>query len=69
MSDMVNHPPHYKQGGMESIDVIEAWKLNFSRGSALKYILRAGYKDNEVEDLQKAVWYIQREIARLGEKE
>ena len=66
MSDLVNHPPHYKSGGMEAIDVIEAFAPdNYWRGSALKYLLRAGRKDNTVQDLEKAVWHIRREIDRL----
>ena len=57
---------HYCMNGLEAIDVIEAFGLNFSRGSALKYILRAGRKtDDEVRDLEKARAYIDREIARL----
>ena len=65
--DMVNHPSHYTQGGIEVIDFIEAWDLNFARGSAVKYIARAGVKfpEKEIEDLQKAIWYIKREIKRI----
>ena len=64
---MIDHPEHYNKGGIEVIDFIEAWELNFSRGSAVKYICRGGIKDpgTEVEDLKKAVWYIQREIRRI----
>lgn len=67
MSDMVNHPSHYTDGNIEVIDFIEDKKLNYHRGNALKYLCRAGKKDpeKEVEDLQKAVWYINREIQRL----
>lgn len=67
MSDMVNHPSHYTDGNIEVIDFIEDKKLNYHRGNAVKYICRAGKKDpeKEVEDLQKAVWYINREIQRL----
>jgi hypothetical protein len=64
--EIVNHPPHY--GGdttYEAIKVIEAWGLNFSLGSALKYICRRGKKAEEIEDLKKARWYIDREIERL----
>ena len=66
---MVDHPSHY--GGednlYECIKVIEAWGLNFNMGNALKYISRYGQKAgaHEIEDLEKAVWYIQREIAAL----
>ena len=63
--DLVNHPPHYSSGGIESIDVIEAFNLKYHAGSAVKYILRHGLKDNALMDLQKARWYIDREISRL----
>ena len=67
MSDMVNHPQHYTDGNIEVIDFIEDKHLNYHRGNAVKYISRAGKKDpaKEVEDLQKAAWYINREIQRL----
>ena len=67
MSDMVNHPSHYTDGSIEVIDFIEDKRLNYHRGNAVKYICRAGKKDpaKEVEDLQKAIWYINREIQRL----
>lgn len=63
----VDHPAHYKQGGIEAIDVIEAWDLNFSLGSVLKYIARHGRKPGQtaVVDLEKAAWYCQREADRL----
>ena len=65
---MVNYPPHYTDGGIETIDFIEAKKLPYHLGNAVKYISRAGKKDPEktVEDLQKAVWYINRYISKLG---
>lgn len=60
---------YYCANGIEAQDVIEAFELNFSRGSALKYLLRAGRKtDDEVRDLEKARAYIDREIARLRGK-
>ncbi len=62
----VNHPPHYAKGRKyEPIDVIEDWGLGFSLGNALKYISRAGRKDNFIQDLEKAKWYLDREIQRL----
>lgn len=62
-ADMINHPPHYiSTSGLESIDVIEAFALNFCLGNAVKYILRASKKGSKLEDLQKARWYISREI-------
>lgn len=67
MNDTVNHPSHYNDGKIEVIDFIEDKHLNFHRGNAVKYISRAGKKnpDKELEDLRKAVWYINREIERL----
>lgn len=61
--DNVNHPSHYKGRGVESIEVIEAFDLGFCLGNAVKYILRAGKKGDKIEDLQKAIWYLNREIA------
>ena len=65
--DDVNHPSHYTSGKIEVIDFIEDKELGFHLGNAVKYISRAGRKnpDKIVEDLQKAVWYINREIGRL----
>ena len=60
----VSHPSHYNQG-IEAIDIIESWDLNFSLGNAIKYILRSPYKGKQIEDLEKARWYIDREINRL----
>lgn len=64
---VVDHPAHYNTGSIEVIDAIEDWGLNFSRGNAVKYIARAGHKNvsKELEDLEKAKWYIEREINRL----
>lgn len=62
----VNHPNHYNQGMIEVIDAIEDWKLGFNLGNAVKYIARAGIKTSEqIEDLHKARWYLNREISRL----
>lgn len=67
MAEAVNHPPHY--GGAdnpyEAIKVIEAWGLGFSLGNAVKYIARAGKKDDRLEDLKKARWYLDREIQNV----
>lgn len=65
LNNQVNHPAHYNQGKIECIDFIEDAGLNFHRGNAVKYIVRAGHKLNEIEDLEKAVWYLTREINRL----
>ena len=65
--DMVNHPPHYTSGDIECIDAIEAALgregfVAYCLGNALKYIWRSGLKDNEDEDLKKAIWYLERSI-------
>lgn len=64
--EMVNHPEHYggKESPYEVIKVIRAWNLSFSLGNAVKYIARAGKKDpaKRIEDLHKAMWYLQEEI-------
>jgi hypothetical protein len=67
-SDLVNHPPHYKTGGVETIDFIEAKDLNYRLGNVVKYVSRAGKKNSDpVQDLEKAAWYLNREIiARKG---
>lgn len=67
MGDMINHPSHYTDGKIEVIEFIEDKNLNYHKGNAIKYICRAGKKDpqKEIEDLQKAVWYINREIRNL----
>lgn len=72
MSETVDHPDHY--GGAdnpyEAIRVIEAWDLGFCLGNTVKYISRAGKKDPhaELEDLKKARWYLDRQIARMEGK-
>lgn len=65
--DNVNHPAHYTTGKIEVIDFIDDKELGFSLGNAVKYIARAGKKDpnKTVEDLEKAIWYINHEIRRL----
>lgn len=61
MIDNINHPQHYKGKGLEVIEVIEAFDLDFHRGNAVKYILRAGKKTEDVaEDIKKAIWYLNR---------
>lgn len=58
--DMVNHPHHYNKGKYETIDIIEDADLGYHLSAALKYILRCKYKDNELQDISKAVWYLER---------
>ena len=67
--EMIDHPSHYNQGKYEAIDVIEDWKLNFNLGNTVKYISRAGYKDDIIQDLKKSLWYLNREIERLEKGE
>jgi len=65
---MVNHPKHYQFGEnnqYEVIEVIEAWDLDFHLGNTVKYISRAGKKDKELQDLKKALWYLERKIKNL----
>ena len=71
MTDAVVHPSHYNTGKIEVIDFITDQKLNFCRGNAVKYICRAGRKDpaKEVEDLEKAVFYLNDEIRRMKENQ
>jgi hypothetical protein len=63
--DAVNNPAHYKVGGIETIDFIEAKKLNYNIGNVVKYLTRADHKGNKLEDLRKAQWYLTREINSL----
>ena len=59
----VDNPSHYRSTGMDVIDVIEQFKLNFNLGNVIKYVLRAGKKcDSGITDLKKAFWYLEREI-------
>lgn len=60
--DMINNPPHYTFGTIEVIDVIEDWQLGFHEGNCVKYIARAKHKGDELEDLKKAQWYLNRKI-------
>jgi Protein of unknwon function (DUF3310) len=64
MNDPVHHPNHYTShpSGIEVIQITE--HMNFCMGSAIKYILRADYKGKDIEDLEKAIWYLRREICR-----
>ena len=58
--DMVNHPPHYNKGSIEVIDIIELLNTPYHIGNAIKYICRSDSKGNEEQDLQKALWYLNR---------
>ena len=63
--DSVNHPKHYTEhpSGIECIQITE--HMNFNLGNAIKYLWRTGKKENRIEDLKKAAWYINREIKRV----
>ena len=65
VTDNVNSPAHYKAGGIETIDFIEAKHLGYNLGNVVKYISRADYKGKNLEDLKKAEWYLKREITIL----
>lgn len=67
--EKVDHPEHYNKhpSGIECIDIVR--HMNFNLGNSIKYIWRAGLKsDNDIQDLEKALWYIQDEIKRIQEK-
>jgi hypothetical protein len=70
--EMVNHPIHYggSENVYEAIKVIDAWDLDFCLGNTVKYISRAGKKhpDKELEDLKKALWYLQHKIDTLEKR-
>ena len=67
--DLVNHPPHYTAhpSSVECIEITE--HMNFCLGNAIKYIWRAGLKNDDIEDLEKAIFYLKREIERRGKSE
>lgn len=67
ISDNINSPKHYNQGRIEVIEFIEDKKLDYHLGNVVKYVSRAGIKDpnKEIEDLQKAAWYLARKIETL----
>lgn len=69
-NDPINRPSHYTDGKIEVIDYIEDKDLGFCLGNAIKYISRAGKKDpnKEIEDLSKAIWYINRRIKEIEER-
>lgn len=71
-TEAVNHPKHYggESNPYEAIKVIEAWDLDFCLGNAVKYISRAGKKDSskELEDLNKAIWYLKRRAEQIQKK-
>ena len=68
--DLVNHPKHYTAGNIEVIAYIEDKNFEYHEGNAIKYISRSKLKGNRIEDLEKAVWYLNRKISLLkGEQD
>ena len=67
MKENINHPEHYggEDNPYEAIKIIEAWGLNFNLGNVAKYVSRAGKKGDALQDLEKAKWYLEREINNL----
>jgi hypothetical protein len=68
--DMVNNPPHYTKGGMETIDIMEAKSTpeefkGHLKLTALKYLTRAGHKDDELQDAKKTQWYVNRWVKTI----
>lgn len=65
--ERVDHPDHYNQGNIEVIEAIEDWfdGLDFCAGNVVKYVSRYKYKDDPIEDLKKARWYIDRMIQQM----
>ncbi len=61
----IEHPPHYTFGAIEVIDAIEAWGLGFHLGNVVKYVARTAHKGQQLADLKKARWYLDRAIGRL----
>ena len=68
--DMVNHPPHYNKGNIEVIDFIDDQEhLGYHRLQAIRYICRSPFKGTEIQDLEKAIWYLERRKSILEERE
>jgi hypothetical protein len=67
-SDPINHPTHYNDGGIETIDFIRAKNLGFELGNVVKYVSRAGKKGSKIEDLKKAQWYLTSYIKQCESK-
>lgn len=63
--DLIHNPPHYNYSKYEPINVIKAWNLDFDLGNVVKYIARCNHKGNKLQDLYKALEYLQHEIKSL----
>jgi len=68
ITSTVDHPTYYQGKKYEAIDIIEDYNLDFHLGNAIKYILRAGKKDDKLKDLNKAIWYLQRVCQNLDKE-
>lgn len=75
MTDNINHPKHYKQNGIECIDVIvaaigQSGAADFCMGNAIKYLLQHNHKESNIEDVKKAIWYLNKwlEYMEVDEK-
>jgi hypothetical protein len=64
-NSFIDHPEHYQSDGIEVIDIIDNFNLNFNLGNSIKYILRAEKKGNKKQDLEKAIWYINHELEKF----
>jgi hypothetical protein len=64
--EQVNSPKHYQGNGIEVIDIIDSFNLNFNLGNSIKYILRADKKGNKKQDLEKALWYLDHELKKYN---
>ena len=64
--NLIDHPEHYQGNGIEVIDIIDSFNLNFNLGNSIKYILRADKKGNKKQDLEKALWYINHELKKYN---
>ncbi len=67
--ELVNHPKHYNIGKIEVIDAIEDWDLGFNDGNAVKYVAKHKHKENSIQDIKKAIWYLNRHLQQLYNKE
>lgn len=66
--EYINHPIHYQGKSIEVIEIIDEFELSFSLGNVIKYILRSKKKGNQLQDLEKAKWYLEHEINKLKPK-
>ena len=64
--NLIDHPIHYQSDGIEVINIIDSFNLNFNLGNSIKYILRADKKGNKKQDLEKSLWYINHELKKYN---